>query len=56
MLFLTVLIEKPKYPLVPVFVSVDSERDTPDVLAKYVKGNKKVFILDLLYFNVLSSN
>ncbi|CAH8447497.1 unnamed protein product [Schistosoma rodhaini] len=31
------LIEKPKYPLVPVFVSVDSERDTPDVLAKYVK-------------------
>lgn len=40
MLFLTVLIEKPKYPLVPVFMSVDSERDTPDILAKYVKGNK----------------
>ncbi|CAH8444112.1 unnamed protein product [Schistosoma intercalatum] len=31
------LIEKPKYPLVPVFMSVDSERDTPDILAKYVK-------------------
>ncbi|CAI2723380.1 unnamed protein product [Schistosoma spindalis] len=31
------LIEKPKYPLVPVFMSVDSERDTPDILANYVK-------------------
>ncbi|CAH8445207.1 unnamed protein product [Schistosoma turkestanicum] len=31
------LVEKPKYPLVPVFMTVDSERDTPDILAKYVK-------------------
>ncbi|KAK4472413.1 hypothetical protein MN116_003669 [Schistosoma mekongi] len=31
------LIEKPKYPLVPVFMTVDSERDTPEVLSQYIK-------------------
>nr|CAH8827826.1 unnamed protein product [Trichobilharzia regenti] len=31
------LIEKPKYPLVPVFMTIDSERDTPEVVNNYIK-------------------
>ncbi|CAH8480170.1 unnamed protein product [Heterobilharzia americana] len=31
------LTKKSKYPLVPVFMTVDSERDTPDVVDKYIK-------------------
>ncbi|KAH8853787.1 Protein SCO1 like, mitochondrial, partial [Schistosoma japonicum] len=50
------LIEKPKYPLVPVFMTVDSERDTPEVLSQYIKGNKNVLSSTLYCLIVVLSS
>lgn len=42
--------EKPKTPIVPMFISIDPDRDTVDVVSKYVKGLYNFFVFFHVFY------